>query len=590
MTQKPTKSSEDVKIPFKSERKKSDSFAIKSQMLYFWVKYERKNIFMAAQIDISNPNTITYITEELGFTILGGIRMDGLDRLRVTIRIEVINRKFEHYQNNAELAALPLNHNLDLYNDVQVEKLIRKAAERLEVGTLQITKSIADITRQLELYRLQQLEEQQTKTEKQKKILTPDEREEATTFSSEKDLLKRTNDLIGKSGVIGEEKNRMRMFIIFLTRLMENPLHIISFGSSGAGKSHLQEKVAELIPEEDKVPSTSFTSNALYYMGEYDLQHKIILIEDMDGAEPVLYALRELISKKHIIKLVPQKDSKGVTKTMVFKVKGPVTVAGCTTQERIYEDNANRSFLIYIDESKEQDEKIMEYQRSISAGKINRAEENRIKEFLQNVQRIMQPVKVINPYAEFLKIPDEVLKPRRSNAHYLHFIEAITFYKQHQREKQTDKATGEVFIETTLEDIAEANELMKDILLRKADELSGATRNYFELLKTTLQENKQSTFTNKEARQLLRLPISTVKRYNLELLQSNCIKRNDNQKTKAYHFEITSYEEYNQLQTSIATVLDNIYTNLTAHEPTTAQTNSEPMKRKTVKALTATAQ
>lgn len=90
---------------------------------------------MDLKIDISNANAITYCTEELGFTILGGIRMDGLDRLRVTIRIEVVNRKFEHYQNNAALAALPLNHNLDLYNDVQVEKLIRKAAERLEVGT-----------------------------------------------------------------------------------------------------------------------------------------------------------------------------------------------------------------------------------------------------------------------------------------------------------------------------------------------------------------------------------------------------------------------------------------------------------------------
>jgi predicted transcriptional regulator len=546
----------------------------------------------ATKIDISNPNAITYITEELGFTILGGIRMDGLDRLRVTIRIEVVNRKFEHYQNNAELAALPLNHNLDLYNDVQVEKLIRKAAERLETGTLQITKSIADITRQLELYRLQQLEEQQTKKEKQKKILSSQEREEATTFSSGKDLLKRTNDLIGKSGVIGEEKNRMRMFIIFLTRLMENPLHIISFGSSGAGKSHLQEKVAELIPEEDKVPSTSFTSNALYYMGEYDLQHKIILIEDMDGAEPVLYALRELISKKHIIKLVPQKDSKGVTKTMVFKVKGPVTVAGCTTQERIYEDNANRSFLIYIDESKEQDEKIMEYQRSISAGKINRAEENRIKEFLQNVQRIMQPVKVINPYAEFLKIPDEVLKPRRSNAHYLHFIEAITFYKQHQREKQTDTATGETFIETTLEDIAEANELMKDVLLRKADELSGATRNYFEQLKSLLQEQQQSTFTNKEIRKTLRLPGTTVRRYHNELLQNGYIKLQESNpaqggasKQKGYCYEIISYEEYNQLQNKITVVLDEILNKLRATAPAVSQIGNGSMKRKPAKVL-----
>jgi predicted transcriptional regulator len=535
------------------------------------------------KIDTTNPNAITYITEELGFTILGGIRMDGLDRLRVTIRTEVINRKFEHYQNNPDLAALPLNHNLDLYNDVQVEKLIRKAAERLEVGTLQITKSIADITRQLELYRLQQLEEQQTKKEKQKKILSAQEREEATSFSSEPNLLKRTNELIGKSGVIGEEKNRMRMFIIFLTRLMENPLHIISFGSSGAGKSHLQEKVAELIPEEDKIESTSLTSNALYCMGEYDVQHKIILIEDMEGAAAVLYSLRELISKRHITKLVPQKDSKGVTRTITFKVKGPVTVAGCTTQETIYEDNANRSFLIYIDESKEQDEKIMEYQRSISAGKINKAEEKRIKEFLQNVQRIMQPVQVINPYAEFLKIPAEVLKPRRSNAHYLHFIEAITFYKQHQREKQTDKATGEIYIETTLEDIAEANELMKEVLLRKADELSGATRNYFELLKLSLQESKQSTFTNKEIRKALRLPGTTVRRYHNELLQNGYIKLQESKKQKGYCYEIVSYEEYNQLQTKITVVLDEILQQLKATKPSMSQNGNGSMKHKPVK-------
>ena len=49
--------------------------------------FSKKFIHMATdlKIDSSNPNAITYITEELGFTILGGIRMDGLDRLRVTI-------------------------------------------------------------------------------------------------------------------------------------------------------------------------------------------------------------------------------------------------------------------------------------------------------------------------------------------------------------------------------------------------------------------------------------------------------------------------------------------------------------------------
>lgn len=43
---------------------------------------------------------------------MGGIRLEGLDRMHVTLKITV-----EH---------LTVRHNLDLYNDNQVEKLIRK--------------------------------------------------------------------------------------------------------------------------------------------------------------------------------------------------------------------------------------------------------------------------------------------------------------------------------------------------------------------------------------------------------------------------------------------------------------------------------
>lgn len=42
------------------------------------------------------------------------------------------------------------------------------------------------------------------------------------------------------------------------------------------------------------------------------------------------------------------------------------------------------------------------------------------------------------------------------------------------RERQHDKETGEEYIETTLEDIAEANKLLKDILIRKSDPLNAA--------------------------------------------------------------------------------------------------------------------
>ncbi|WP_202628637.1 hypothetical protein [Sediminibacterium soli] len=540
---------------------------------------------MAFMINTDNAEAISYQTEELGFTILGGIRLDGLDRLRVTMRIEVLNRKFEHYVGNPDIANLPVRHNLDLYNDVQVEKLIRKTAERLEVGVSPLTKAIADITSQLERYRLQRIEQQNSKTVKQQKILSLEAREAALQFLQQPDLMQRTGEAIGRSGVIGEEANRLLMYVIFTSRKRETPLHIISFGSSGAGKSHLQEKIAELVPEEDKIESTSLTSNALYYFGEYDLQHKLILIEDMDGAEPVLYALRELISKKHIIKLVPLKDAKGVTRTVTFKVNGPVSVSGCTTQESIYEDNANRSFLIYIDESKHQDEQIMQYQRRKSAGTVNTTEEYHTKELLKNTQRLLQPVQVRNPYAEQLTIPHEVFKPRRTNAHYLQFIEAVTFYHQHQREKCTDKATNETYINTTAEDIAEANKLMKEVLLRKADELSGACRNYLENLKSLLQVQKQSTFTNKEIRKYLRLPGTTVRRYHNELLQNGYIKLQESKKQQGYRYEIVSYEEYVQLQNRIGTVLDQILQRIKTTKPVMSQRRSGSTKPAQVKDL-----
>ncbi len=393
------------------------------------------------KLNTENTNCFVYETEELLIELLGGVRVEGLDRMRVTMKLSVVNRK--HPQYTSELADLAIRHNLDLYNDTQVEKFVRRVAEKLEVGSIELTKAIAEITSELEVYRLTQLNKQEQKPVKQ---LTEQEREEAMNLLKSPNLLMRTNELIGESGVIGEEVNRLLMYLIFTSRKREQPLHIISLGSSGIGKTYLQEKVGELIPAEDKLEITVLSENALYYFGQHELQHKLILIEDLDGAGTVLYPLRELQSKKFITKTLAQKTTTGETKTVHLKVEGPVSVAGCTTSEQVYEDNANRSFLIYIDESKEQDEKVMEYQRKRSAGTIDRAAENNVKQLLQNTQRVLQPVQIRNPYAEQLLLPQGVFKPRRTNAHYLAFIEAVTYYHQYQRTERVDEDTGEMFI------------------------------------------------------------------------------------------------------------------------------------------------
>jgi hypothetical protein len=146
-----------------------------------------------------------------------------LDRLRVTLKIEVLDRKFKHFLNNPDIADLALRQNLDLYNDSQVEKLIRRTAERLEVGSSAIAKALADITNQLELYRLLQLEINAVSTKPIRKMLTPDETEAAQLFLSAPNLMQRTSEAIGKSGVIGEELKRLLMYIIFTSRKLAHP-------------------------------------------------------------------------------------------------------------------------------------------------------------------------------------------------------------------------------------------------------------------------------------------------------------------------------------------------------------------------------
>ena len=200
----------------------------------------------------------------------------------------------------------------------------------------------------------------------------------------------------------------------------------------------------------------------------------------------------------------------------------------------------------------------MSYQRKLSAGKINLSEQWRIAELVQNVQRVLLPVQVRNPYAEHLQIPYEVFKPRRSNAHYLAFIEAVTFYHQYQREKQYDKGTGEEYIETTLEDIEEANQLMKGVLIRKSDDLTGACRNYFERLKDWLKKEDKNTFTNREVRQALRVNASNQKRYMVELQTGYYLRKSKGNQAQGFRYEIISMEEYEQLKQGITGILDDM--------------------------------
>lgn len=192
-----------------------------------------------------------------------------------------------------------------------------------------------------------------------------------------------------------------------------------------------------------------------------------------------------------------------------------------------------------------------------------------------DIQTQLKPIEVRNPYAPHLKIPQEVFKPLRTNTHYLQFIECITFYHQYQREVKKDTQTGQQYIETNLEDIAAANVLLKEVLLAKADELSGACRTFFEILKSYLKQQKQQSFYASQIRTAIRVSPTTLKRYLYQLSVNGYIRIVGGDKfRKGYEYEVLNYEEYQALQDNIKTALDEALEKLKPKEQSTSPKQS----------------
>ena len=168
-----------------------------------------------------------------------------------------------------------------------------------------------------------------------------------------------------------------------------------------------------------------------------------------------------------------------------------------------------------------------------------------------------------------------MFKKLRTNMHYLRLIEIITFYHQQQRTWKKNQ-DGEYYIETSLSDIEWANYLVKDTLLRKSDELSGETRQFFESLKNIVSKDnpKQCTFFAKDIRQTLRMHPMKLTRFLGQLESRNLIKRVSNRQS-GYEYEITSFADYELLKEGI-NILDKVLEKLRAKENGKSNGNCHP--------------
>ena len=409
--------------------------------------------------------------------------------------------------------------------------LINNIMDKFEIrDSIQIEEDINKISGVIEKYREKKANEKKLS----KPELTEYQKDVGKTFLKNPDLLLEIENDLTALGYVREKKNKLLMYAVMTSRLLDSPLHAVVISRSGAGKSQLVDIVESLCPPENLESISDLSPQALYYYGEDALKNKFVVIAEKEGSKGSDYPLRELISKKSITKAIPMKDQvSGQIKTMNVIVNGPIALAETTTNGEINPENLNRCYLIGVDESEDQTKLIHAIQRELETieGFMRKRSLKKIIEKHIYAQRMLKPINVFIPYATLLTFPSNKLKSRRDNNKLLKLIKVICFLHQFQRKLKQKKINGNEtieYIESTIHDYRIAYDLLKDgVLDNTLDDLPKPSKELLThikgFLKTKAQDNDSPLdkiiFERREIREYTSWSFAQI-RNNFRILQN----------------------------------------------------------------------
>jgi len=171
-------------------------------------------------------------------------------------------------------------------------------------------------------------------------------------------------------------------------------------------------------------------------------------------------------------------------------VRGPLAVMLTTTRTDFDQETMSRFICLAVDESAEMTARIHEAQRQQDTleGLLSKKSAERVAKRHHNAQRLLEGLQVVNPFAPKLTFPAQSLRSRRDHKKYLGLIKAIAFLQQKQRPVREVEHEGEAvrYIEVTIEDIALANELGREVFGQSQSDLTPQGRQLLGLIRKML--------------------------------------------------------------------------------------------------------
>jgi len=267
---------------------------------------------------------------------------------------------------------------------------------------------------------------------------TEDEIGIANELLKEEDILKKIEELITRSGYVGEVRNKKLVYLACTSRKLpgkKKAISLITKGESGSGKSDLVNRVFKLIPTRDIKEFTYITSKALLHTLD-DLSNKILCVLEREGGEQSDYTIRTALSEEKISIMMSVKNPEtGNWEAIEKKIpaKGLVYIE-TTVKDDTDPQNASRTFEFFTDSSPEQTRKVLHAQAATYNEDLLESE----FKIFRCLQELLEPIPTEIPFAEELaeQFPVNQVRARRDFPRLLALIEVSAFLHQKNRTKK----------------------------------------------------------------------------------------------------------------------------------------------------------
>jgi hypothetical protein len=274
------------------------------------------------------------------------------------------------------------------------------------------------------------------------------------------DLLDRVVVAMVSRGLVGEVRNAKLLYLGATARLLEKPISVFVKGPSSSGKSHLIERVIEVLPLSACVNFTTISPRFLAY-SNLDLRHKIVVIYEAGGMDDGIgaYVMRSLLSEGCLrIGTVDRGEGDTMEAREIHK-EGPTALFTSTTKGALDGELETRALNLATNDGPEQSKAIMRGAARRYMGDqpepLDLAPYHALQEWLEAAGER----RVVIPFASQLAecVPTLAIRIRRDFGKLLTLITACAVLHQAQREHTEGGA-----LLATLDDYRIVRELLEE--------------------------------------------------------------------------------------------------------------------------------